>query len=219
MSRCCFPRSSPDSPTSPPSPSTNSVTTTPASPVFEGEKVNMHDVGHGKGYGGVAADDIRKRCGRTPHGRWWTASSPASRACLKAPARCSTTPWCSISPTAAKPTMRTASSFHSSSSPAATRCLNIARQLHPPAVLGSGKPQDAWQLLYHPAQRLRQPCQALRCLRHGPQRRPVGADRRSLDVRRIRGRASSPKPLRVRISSAPKVRSIPAWGKAPGFRL
>jgi hypothetical protein len=30
---------------------------------LEGEKVNMHDVGHGKSYGGVAADDIRKRCG------------------------------------------------------------------------------------------------------------------------------------------------------------
>ncbi len=30
---------------------------------LEAEKVNMHDVGHGKSYGGVAADDIRKRCG------------------------------------------------------------------------------------------------------------------------------------------------------------
>ena len=33
---------------------------------IEGEKVNMHDVGHGKSFGGVAAEEIRTRC-RTHH--------------------------------------------------------------------------------------------------------------------------------------------------------
>jgi len=31
-------------------------------PGIEGVKVNMHDVGHGKAFGGVAAEDIRSRC-------------------------------------------------------------------------------------------------------------------------------------------------------------
>ena len=31
-------------------------------PGIEGEKVNMHDVGHGKSFGGVDAEEIRKRC-------------------------------------------------------------------------------------------------------------------------------------------------------------
>jgi hypothetical protein len=30
---------------------------------IEGERVNMHDVGHGKSYGGVEADEVRRRCG------------------------------------------------------------------------------------------------------------------------------------------------------------
>jgi hypothetical protein len=30
---------------------------------IEGERVNMHDVGHGKSYGGVEAEEIRRRCG------------------------------------------------------------------------------------------------------------------------------------------------------------
>lgn len=33
-------------------------------PGLEGEKVNMHDVGHGKTIGGVEADEIRRRCRR-----------------------------------------------------------------------------------------------------------------------------------------------------------
>jgi len=31
---------------------------------IEGERVNMHDVGHNKSYGGVGAEDIRLRCGQ-----------------------------------------------------------------------------------------------------------------------------------------------------------
>jgi hypothetical protein len=30
---------------------------------IEDERVNMHDIGHGKSYGGVAADEVRRRCG------------------------------------------------------------------------------------------------------------------------------------------------------------
>ena len=33
-------------------------------PGLEGEKVNMHDVGHGKTIGGVEGDEIRRRCRR-----------------------------------------------------------------------------------------------------------------------------------------------------------
>lgn len=59
-------------------------------PGIEGENVNMHDVGHGKVIGGIEAVEIRHRT-ELHHMKVMEKSSPASKACPRAKARCSTT--------------------------------------------------------------------------------------------------------------------------------
>ena len=56
-------------------------------PGIEGEKVNMHDVGHNKSIGGLSAETIRERARRITW-RLLIASSNDSRVCPRVMARC-----------------------------------------------------------------------------------------------------------------------------------
>ena len=134
---------------------------------LEAEKVNLHDVGHDKGFGKLTAEEVRFAVQR----QHMTLIDTIATRLKKAPEGDGTVfdnTMIFYFPDGGETHHADGTEYPFVVLSGKNARAQHPRAVHPPAELRRPRPQDARQLVHHPAERARQPDQALRRPRPRP---------------------------------------------------